>query len=316
MNKNRSLSAVLLLPLVLPIQGDELPPGSVAQVNGRLITLDAYKDYLFAVTGLRPLNDMISTMLLEEEALKYDVTVTDVEIEEKLRSHMADYREKRHKGDQVSLDRELAAQGFDEAGYMAKLRIEFRRDLLQERLVLLTRVVTDEQKERFFERRYGIGGEKVVVRHCWVSPNRLVNEAVRSGTPAREVDRAAMEIQAEKTIRESRSRIMGGEDFAAVVQQQSHDLATRDKGGVIPDYNYMHYGDVFAGQVRSLETGTVSEPFKTPAGWHVVRVDSRTTTTLEDVVDEIVEELLAQPPSWQEKSSLIQHLQEQAIIQR
>ena len=59
-----------------------------------------------------------------------------------------------------------------------------------------------------------------------------------------QVDRAAMEIQAEKTIRESRSRIMGGEDFAWYLTHCPGALVrmgTRTPGGITYD---IHQGDL------------------------------------------------------------------------
>ena len=54
---------------------------------------------------------------------------------------------------------------------------------------------------------------------------------------------------------------------------------------------------------------------ETGAGFHIVMVDSRVRTKLEDVKALLVEQILAAPPSMHEKSSYLQALQSKAKIQ-
>ena len=79
-------------------------------------------------------------------------------------------------------------------------------------------------------------------------------------------------------------------------------------GGVIPGYNYKHYGPEMAAAVRAAEVGVVTGPVRTNAGLHLIRVEERVVTKLEDVRAELVAELSAAEASYMERGALKQRL--------
>src|SRR5690606_17198768 len=68
-----------------------------------------------------------------------------------------------------------------------------------------------------------------------------------------------------------RARIAGGADFAQLAQENSQDEATADRGGALGWFAQDSYGVEFGAQVAALADGEVSAPFKTEAGWHIVK---------------------------------------------
>lgn len=79
-----------------------------------------------------------------------------------------------------------------------------------------------------------------------------------------------------------RTRILNGENFAALARANSADLSAA-KGGEI---GWVYPGDTvpeFERAMERLQPGQLSEPVKTPFGWHLIRVEERRT---EDVSDE------------------------------
>ncbi|RDZ26898.1 peptidylprolyl isomerase [Lysobacter silvisoli] len=74
-----------------------------------------------------------------------------------------------------------------------------------------------------------------------------------------------------------RARLAGGADFAEVVKE-SEDLNSRGKGGDLGWFTQDEFGPEFGGAVAALQDNQISQPIRTPAGWHIVeRTGSRQT---------------------------------------
>lgn len=72
-----------------------------------------------------------------------------------------------------------------------------------------------------------------------------------------------------------RIRLVGGEDFSALARSHSDDTASAIKGG---DLGWVSPGDTvpdFEERMNKLGPGQISEPFRSPFGWHLVQVLDR-----------------------------------------
>lgn len=81
---------------------------------------------------------------------------------------------------------------------------------------------------------------------------------------------AAEDAAARKKIEGAAARVKAGEGFAKVAAQVSEDANTKDRGG---DLGFVAEGladEAFAKVALALSKGQVSEPVRTPAGWHLV----------------------------------------------
>ena len=66
-------------------------------------------------------------------------------------------------------------------------------------------------------------------------------------------------------------------DFAEAAKEYSDDNATADKGG---DLGFFKKGDMapeFDTVAFALKPGEISEPFRTPFGYHIIKVEERKT---------------------------------------
>jgi peptidyl-prolyl cis-trans isomerase SurA len=97
--------------------------------------------------------------------------------------------------------------------------------------------------------------EQFDVRHILVKPSEIRSEA-----------------ETKALIEDIYARIVAGEDFADLARQYSEDpgsgLAGGDLGWSEPDKFVGEFGDV----LRITPVGTVSKPFHTDFGWHVLEV--------------------------------------------
>ncbi len=81
------------------------------------------------------------------------------------------------------------------------------------------------------------------------------------------------EEQARQTISEARRRILDGEAFTEVARAVSEDPESAGKGGLIGEIESGIMDPVFDKVAFALEEGAVSDPVRTPFGYHLIRVD-------------------------------------------
>src|SRR5680860_3459 len=107
------------------------------------------------------------------------------------------------------------------------------------------------------------GGQRAMIdqtraRHILIEPNALVSDE-----------------EALARLANIERRIQAGDDFAALATENSDDEASAVDGG---DLGWINPGQMvpdFERVMGSLETGAVSEPFRTQFGWHIVEVTGR-----------------------------------------
>lgn len=121
---------------------------------------------------------------------------------------------------------------------------------------------------RLMDKRGGGPRETVVetrARHILIQPDAIVSE-----------DAARADILS------IHARILAGEDFAKLAQENSDDPGSKNAGG---DLEWMPPGVLvpdFQKEVDALQPGQMSQPFRTQFGWHIVRVDDRRTRDTTD----------------------------------
>ncbi|MFT3761853.1 MAG: peptidylprolyl isomerase [Pseudoxanthomonas sp.] len=79
-----------------------------------------------------------------------------------------------------------------------------------------------------------------------------------------------------------RARIAGGADFNETAKESSEDPNTRNSGGELGWFPIDAFGPDFGQQVAALQDGQVSQPFRTEAGWHIVKRESSRQTDVTD----------------------------------
>ncbi len=80
---------------------------------------------------------------------------------------------------------------------------------------------------------------------------------------------------ARKRLEQLRIRLVGGDNFANLARAHSEDTASAVRGG---ELGWVSTGDTvpqFERVMGTLQPGEISEPFKTPFGWHIVQVQDR-----------------------------------------
>jgi parvulin-like peptidyl-prolyl isomerase len=107
-----------------------------------------------------------------------------------------------------------------------------------------------------------------------------------SGTQA-ENDAAYAKRKAE--IDAISQRLKGGADFATVAKEKSEDPASKADGGTMPSFDKTgkttentQIDPEYLKAALALKDGEISQPFRTPFGWHIIQVVKKTVPSREE----------------------------------
>ncbi|MFD2112190.1 peptidylprolyl isomerase [Thiorhodococcus fuscus] len=95
-------------------------------------------------------------------------------------------------------------------------------------------------------------------RHILIRTNEIVSDS-----------------DAKRRLSQLRTRIQGGDDFGMLARAHSDDTGSALKGG---ELGWLNPGDTvpeFEQNMQGLEINEISQPFKSPFGWHIVQVEER-----------------------------------------
>jgi len=76
-------------------------------------------------------------------------------------------------------------------------------------------------------------------------------------------------------LSEARSRIQGGEDFGKLAAELSEDPNSANSGGELPWFSRGQLPPALEQAANTGQIGTISQPFETQYGWHIIEVLER-----------------------------------------
>ena len=232
---------------------------TVATVDGVTITRgDLYKD-LKKQYGKETLDTRINQALVDAEAKKQNIKITDADIdkaEERIRAQFT------------------SADGFNSmlTQYnltLAELRDQLKTQLVIEKLLADKIAITDAEYKTQFD--------------------AMKKEKVDAG----QIRASHILVKTEKEAKDILAKINAGDDFAKLAKKHSTDTGSGEQGG---DLGYFAKADMvkpFSDAAFALKKGQVSGIVQSEFGYHIIQVtDTPSTWTLEekraDVKDEIV----------------------------
>lgn len=92
--------------------------------------------------------------------------------------------------------------------------------------------------------------------------------------------------EALKIAKEVKAKLDGGADFAAIAKEYSDDTGSKEAGGEYKDKAVGTYVEEFKKAAQTLPLNTVSDPVETSYGYHIIKVESRTDKTFDQLTDE------------------------------
>ena len=233
----------------------------VAKVDGEKILLTELDEELRSQYGAEVLDTLITNKIVELEAEKEGVTVSDETIQAEYDELVESY------GGADVIQSVFDSYGLTEESVKENIRMY----QLTKAVVAKSIELSDEEVEQYFEDNKDLYGqeEQVVASHIL--------------------------LEDEETAKEVLAKIEAGEDFEELANSYSTDEETSANGG---DLGYISRGEMdesFEEEAFSLEKGAVSDVVQTSEGYHIIKVTDKVPAEeakLEDVKDEVYEDLL------------------------
>ncbi len=252
--------------------------GTVLSVNGQAITRDQLDTKLenssSPVTARSVLQLMVTDDLIDQYAQKNKISVTPAEIAKIENQYKAQYPA--NQWDQL-----LKARGLTEQDV---------QDLIRRQIIL----------------------DKAVGANVHVPPSQIaayfkLNHA-QLDTPAQARARHIL-VADLPTALKVEAALKAGQDFAAVAKQYSMDPGSKDAGGELGTFPRGRMVPAFDAYVFSGPIGKLSAPIKSPLGYHIIQIESRTPAVKATLANSTAK--ITQMLRQQQESPLIQQFLQQ-----
>ncbi|ETT49467.1 peptidylprolyl isomerase [Paenibacillus odorifer] len=267
-NKAWMIASIVLaaaLIIVLVVQKDDSKK-AVATVNGTKITKEQLYDKLIEAGGESTLQSMITTELVDQEAKKANVTVTDEDINTELEDLKAQF------GGEAAFNAALSQSSMtvDDLKKQMPLQVKLRK-ILEPQVT-----VTDDEIKEYYDTNKATFSEEEQVRasHILVETKEEADAILK--------------------------QLKEGADFATLAKEKSSDTGSKDNGG---DLDFFKRGDMvaeFSDVAFKLKVGETSDAVKSDYGYHIIKVTDHKDAkdyTLEEKKDEIRKTLVSQKVS-------------------
>ncbi len=217
------------------------PKDTVAKINGEKITKDELYQAMVKNYGAETLDSMISERIVEMEAAKQKITITDQEIQEELNPLIEST------GGQEAFEQQLALSGVS----LDDLKKDIVSYLKTVKLLEPQVKITDEEISAYFEK----------------NKDSLAQEE--------QVEASHILVADEATAKDVKQQLENGGDFAELAAKYSTDTQNNQKGGELGSFARGEMVEAFDAAVFSMEVGQISEPIKTEFGYHIVKVTNK-----------------------------------------
>ena len=184
------------------------------------------------------------------------------------------------------LSQEAEKRGIDQQA-VVKQQLAFDRDnVLANALYgdLLKTVKVDDAAIQAYYDSHKSEFETVKARHILV---RFKGSAV----PLRTGQKELSDEEALAKAQELRKQLLAGADFIALAKAESDDVGSGANGGDLGTFKHGQMVGAFETAAFALPVGQLSEPVKTPFGYHLIKVEEKQTKSLEDAKAEITDKL-------------------------
>lgn len=229
------LAMILAVGAIFYVKGKS---ETVASVNGQKITKTELYNLMVKQNGKEALESLIAERIVDQEAKKQKVSVSDQEIQGELQKYYNNY------GGQEVFFQALTSSGFTLDDVKKDLALSLKiKKLMEPRIA-----INDEDLRAYFE------------------------ENKASFAQEKQVKVSHILVDTQEKAAEIKKRLVSGEDFAKLAQEYSTDTATRDSGG---ELGFIRKGEMvkeFETAAFSAKAGEISEPVKTEFGYHLVKV--------------------------------------------
>lgn len=255
--------AVVLVALIIGAVYLTQRSETVATVDKEKITQEQLNEELNKQYGASVLSMMISNKVVDLEADKEKVKVTDKEIQAELDKMVEQY------GGQDTFNTLLAQNGLTEDVFKEQIEQNLKVTKILEPSI----EITDDEIKTYFE-----------------------DNKESLDTPE-QVEASHILVEDEETAKEVKKKLDEGGDFAELAKEYSTDTQTKESGGELGYFPTGQMVEEFDKAAFAMDVDEISDPVKTDYGYHIIKVTGKQEAkeaTLEESKDQIKETLLDQ----------------------
>jgi len=211
---------------------------AIATVNGQKITKEDLYNAMYENAGSATLDNMVTELLIEQEAEKQDIAVTDNDVQKRL--------------DKIIEQNFSSEAEFEQALMMynmtrGDMEKNIKTELLMTGILRKDIQISEEEMKEYFDdnRSYFDSEEEVKVRHILVKDEKDANSIL--------------------------GELRNGADFAELANEKSIDGSKEDGG----DLGFVKRQDVvkeFGDVAFTLAENEISDVVKTEYGYHILQV--------------------------------------------
>lgn len=275
------IGAVVLTAVILyfAINQDE----AVALVDGEKITKEELTDRLISLYGEKVLNQLIVNKMIEIDAEKQGIEVSEDELNEELDKYYSMY------GGEENFTSFLEMSGFKLEDFKDDVKLSLLLDqILEERI----EISDEEMKEYFEENKEDFAQEE-------------------------QVEASHILVEDKETAFEVINKLNNGADFAELAKEYSIDEKTKDKGGELGYFGKGEMVKEFEEEVFAMEVNTISKPVETQYGFHVIKKTDHKPyqeANFEDVKEEVRQAILEQKKDEEYQKWLQEKMEEFKVV--
>ena len=115
-----------------------------------------------------------------------------------------------------------------------------------------------------------------------------------SQAPLKPNQKDLSEEEAMSKAQELRKKLLAGADFATIAKAESDDGGSAERGGSLGTFGHGEMVAAFDQAAFALPIGEISEPIKTPFGYHLIKVEGRSAKSFEEAKPEIEKQIKPQ----------------------
>ena len=276
--------------------------------------------FIYNIIKERVINELIVKTLIEQEAQKRSIKVTDKDIDEAIKEIIDKL------GSKEALDEALKQNGITTAQFRKDLKTEVKMKKLAQSLG--SSDVSDAEAKKFYDTnkdKFKMP-ERVRASHILISANpEEITEIVKSEPNNAKLDDAAIKakVNAEIKSREAKAQTLLAEvkknpkDFAKLAKENSEDPGSAKQGGDLGFFAAADMVPEFSKAAFSMKPNTISDkPVKTQYGYHIIMVTDRAAASTEkfDKVKDNIKAYLSNQKQVELVDNLVESLKKTAEI--
>lgn len=213
----------------------------VAKINGEKITQSELNKELVSQYGTDVLSTLITNKVIELEAVKKKITVSDKEIQAELDDLQNSY------GGKEAFEAALESNAMT----LQDAKDNIKTYLTTTKLIEPTIDITEKELKTYFK------------------------ENKDTFSQEEQVQASHILVEDKDTAQDVEKEIKKGEDFAELASEYSTDTASASNGGNLGYFGKGEMDESFEKAAFSMKVDEISDPIKTDYGYHIIKVTGK-----------------------------------------